>query len=76
MTSSVGNEHRHSGIAFHTPAVVHYGRADTIRAHRTEVLDAAYAAYPNASSDTHRHRRALPKTAWINKPERAPGILT
>src|SRR5919106_1892107 len=39
-------EHRHSGIAFHTPADVHYGRAGTIRAHRAKVLDAAYAAHP------------------------------
>jgi putative transposase len=33
------NEHRHSGIAFHVPADGHHGRADTIRAHRAEVLD-------------------------------------
>jgi putative transposase len=37
-------EHRHSGIGLHTPADVHYGRAETVRAHRGVVLDAAYAA--------------------------------
>ena len=40
------HHHRHSGIGLHTPADVHHGRADTIRAHRQAVLDAAYAARP------------------------------
>jgi putative transposase len=31
-------EHRHSGIGFHTPADVHYGRAELVRAHRARVL--------------------------------------
>jgi putative transposase len=34
-------EHRHSGIGFHTPAGVHYGRADAVRAQRGVVLEVA-----------------------------------
>jgi hypothetical protein len=59
------NEHRHSGIAFHTPADVRYGRADTIRAHRAEVLDAAYAAHPERFVRHPPTPPALPKAAWI-----------
>jgi putative transposase len=32
-------EHRHSGIGFHTPADVHYGRAALVQAQRATVLD-------------------------------------
>jgi transposase InsO family protein len=60
-------EHRHSGIGLHTPASVHDGTATEIRARRTQVLAAAYAANP------HRFRATpippeLPETASINPP--------
>ena len=38
--------HRHSGIALHTPASVHYGTAAEIRQQRQATLTAAYAANP------------------------------
>ena len=62
------HEHRHSGIALHTPADVHFGRAEAVRVGRQRVLDAAYAARPD------RFRTAplapqLPAEAWINPPE-------
>jgi putative transposase len=38
--------HRHSGIGFHTPAAVHYGRAEGLRIERARVLQTAYAAHP------------------------------
>ncbi len=65
------HEHRHSGIALHTPADVHFGRADAVRARRQLVLDAAYAAHPE------RFRRPpdaprIPAATWINRPEEAP----
>jgi len=64
-------EHRHSGIGLHTPADVHFGRADAVIQARQLVLDAAYAAHPQ------RFRRPpsappLPEPAWINRPEEAP----
>lgn len=66
--SSFNHEHRHSGLAYHTPASVHYGTATEVRAQRAETLDAAYAANPAR----FRHRRPeppkLPTATWINQP--------
>jgi putative transposase len=60
--------HRHAGIGLHTPASVHYGTAEEIRAQRTVTLAAAYAANPTR----FRHRPptppTLPTVAWINEP--------
>lgn len=62
------HEHRHSGIAYHTPASVHYGTAAEVRAQRADTLGAAYTANPAR----FRHRRPeppkLPTVAWINEP--------
>ena len=38
-------EHRHSGIGLLTPAMVHFGQAPAVLAHRQAVLDAAYEAH-------------------------------
>jgi putative transposase len=66
--------HRHAGIGLHTPASVHYGTADQIRAQRAATLDAAYTANPAR----FRHRRPtpprLPTVAWINEPSREAPI--
>ena len=66
--SYYNHEHRHSGIALHTPASVHYGTAAEVRAKRAKTLDAAYVANPGR----FRHRRpsppTLPTAAWINRP--------
>lgn len=65
------NHHRHSGIGLHTPADVHFGRAEAVRAQRQAVLDAAYAFHPQ------RFRRppsapTIPEATWINRPEETP----
>jgi putative transposase len=65
------DEHRHSGIGFHTPADVHYGRAELVRAQRARVLDAAYAAHPERFVRKPPAPPELPTVAWINKPEEA-----
>ena len=62
-------EHRHSGVGFHTPADVHYGRAELVRAERSLVLDAAYAAHPERFVRKPPTPPELPTVAWINKPE-------
>jgi putative transposase len=62
-------EHRHSGIGFHTPADVHYGRAELVQAQRATVLDAAYAAHPERFVRKPPTPPQLPTAAWINKPE-------
>jgi putative transposase len=66
------DEHRHSGIGFHTPADVHYGRAQLVRARRAEVLDAAYAAHPERFVRKPPVPPPLPTAAWINEPKEDP----
>jgi putative transposase len=65
-------EHRHSGIGFHTPADVHYGRAEQVRAERTVVLEAAYAAHPERFVRKPPAPPTLPTLAWINQPKEEP----
>lgn len=65
------NEHRHSGIGYHTPADVHYGRAEAIRQQRAVVLDAAYAAHPERFVRKPPEPPKLPTTVWINEPKEA-----
>jgi putative transposase len=61
-------EHRHSGIAWHTPHNVHHGRAEQVRAVRAEVLTAAYTRNPERFVRKPPEPAALPTAAWINKP--------
>jgi putative transposase len=63
------HEHRHSGIALHTPASVHYGTATEIREQRAVVLNAAYAANPTRFIRPPTPPE-LPTAAWINEPSR------
>ncbi|MDE2058184.1 MAG: IS3 family transposase [candidate division NC10 bacterium] len=63
--------HRHTGIGLLTPAVVHYGLADEVRAARAAVLQAAYAAHPERFVRKIPVPPALPEAAWINKPKPA-----
>ena len=62
------HEHRHSGIAFHTPASVHYGTAAEVRGQRAETLDAAYSANPMRFNNRPPSPPQLPTVAWINEP--------
>jgi putative transposase len=62
------DEHRHSGIGFHTPADVHYGRAEQVRAERAVVLEAAYATHPERFVRKPPAPPKLPTVAWINQP--------
>lgn len=70
------HEHRHSGIGLHTPASVHYGTADQIRAQRQHTLDAAYAAHPHRFGSRRPQAPKAPTTAWINQPSREAFIQT
>jgi putative transposase len=62
------NAHRHSGIALHTPADVHHGRADRVRAQRQLALDAAYTAHPDRFQRPPSAPR-IPEAIWINPPD-------
>jgi putative transposase len=61
-------EHRHCGIAWHTPHNVHHGRADVVQAVRADVLTAAYTRNPERFVRKHPEPASLPDAVWINKP--------
>jgi len=63
------DEHRHSGIGFHTAADVHYGRAELVRAQRADVLNAAYAEHPERFVRKPPKPPRLPAAVWINEPK-------
>ncbi len=61
-------EHRHSGIAMLAPAMVHFGEAQAVLAHRQTVLDSAYLAHPDRFVGKAPKPLPLPSEVWINKP--------
>lgn len=63
------HEHRHSGLGFLTPAVVHYGVAASVREQRQHVLAAAYAAHPERFKGRLPTPPALPEIVGINLPK-------
>jgi putative transposase len=66
------HEHRHSGLGFLTPAVVHYGVAAAVRERRQQVLATAYAAHPERFVKGRPHPADLPQAVWINPPAKKP----
>ena len=60
--------HRHSGIAWLTPADVHRGRAERILARRAAVLEAASLRHPERFVMGPARVARLPEAVWINKP--------
>jgi putative transposase len=61
--------HYHSGIGYHHPIDVHYGRAQTVQEARADVLATAYSRNPDRFVRKHPEPPALPTAAWINKPD-------
>ena len=61
-------EHRHSGIAFMTPADLHHGRSSQILQARSATLDAAFEAHPQRFKGKRPHPKSPPKAVWINPP--------
>jgi putative transposase len=61
--------HRHSGLGLHTPADVHHGHAEAVRAQRGVVLDAAYLAHPERFVNQAPQPPKLPTNSWINPPD-------
>lgn len=66
------HEHRHSGLGFLTPAVVHFGHAPAVREQRQHVLAAAYAAHPERFVHGRPQPAELPTAVWINPPAKTP----
>ncbi len=61
-------EHRHSGIAMLTPAMVHEAQAEQILYARHAVMLKAHQANPERFVHGAPKRRALPSAVWINPP--------
>lgn len=71
------HEHRHSGIAMLTPAMVHSGVAPKVLAARAKVLTDFYAAHPQRFVNQAPVPKVLPSQVWINPPlPSAQGPLT
>jgi len=62
------DDHRHSGIGYHTPADVHYSRAGQVHAARAVILSAAHAVHPERFVRKPPSPPDLPRPAWINRP--------
>lgn len=65
-------EHYHTGLGLLTPAMVHYGQAETHQAQRQQVLQAAYAAHPERFVGGQPKVPPLPPAVWINQPKKEP----
>ena len=65
-------EHRHGGIGWLTPAMVHYGQVELVRTARRQVLTAAYAAHPERFVRRPPEPPVVPDAVWINPP--APNL--
>jgi putative transposase len=65
--------HHHAGLGLLTPAIVHYGHADAVRASRQGVLTTAYAAHPERFVRHPPTPPAIPTAVWINPPPAAAG---
>ena len=63
------NEHRHSGIAMLTPAMVHYGQYEEVLSNRAEVLRRAFREHPERFVRGIPQVKRLPDSVWINKPK-------
>jgi putative transposase len=64
-------EHRHTGLALMTPAMVHYGQAESVQEQRQEVLDRAYLDHPERFVGGRPTPPELPEEVWINQPRKA-----
>ncbi len=62
------HHHRHSGIAFLTPADLHQGRAEAIIEVRAQTLATAFAANPARFKGRHPQPQRPPTAVWINPP--------
>ena len=61
-------EHKHSGIGYHTPEDVHYGRATAMRKLRQDTLQSAFIAHPERFVKKPPVAPVIPTAVWINPP--------
>jgi len=65
------HEHHHTGLGLMTPAVIHYGQSNEVRAKRQQALDEAYAAHPERFVKGRPLAPKAPNQVWINPPKSA-----
>jgi putative transposase len=65
-------EHHHSGIALHTPHVVHHGLVPLMDAQRQNALLEAFQAHPERFPGGPPKAPRLAPAVWINKPQATP----
>ena len=63
------HHHRHSSLGLMTPSMVHYGKAERVRAQRQQVLEAAYRAHPERFVRGVSSLPPLQEAVWINPPK-------
>lgn len=69
-------EHHHSGIALHTPQVVHRGLAAAHDLQRQLTLQQAFQDHPERFSQGLPRPPLLAPAVWINKPKQLPTDAT
>jgi putative transposase len=62
------HEHHHSAIGWLTPAMLHFGQAESVLQARQQVLQAAYLAHPERFVKGLPLPPSLPTEVWINPP--------
>ena len=68
-------EHRHSGIAYLTPATVHHGDPTAVLAQRQHAMDRAYQQSPERFVKGPPRILSLPTAVWINRAEDQTAIV-
>lgn len=68
-------EHRHSGLAFLTPATVHHGDPAAVLAQRQTTMDRAFQQYPDRFVNGPPRIPLLPDAVWINRAEDHTAIV-
>jgi len=61
-------EHYHSGIAYLTPSVLHYGFGEAILAKRNDVIREAFGKFPHRFVNGAPKAWVVPPAVWINPP--------
>ena len=67
------DDHHHSGLAWLTPEMVHFHRAQAVLLQRQATLDAAYARHPLRFNRPPVVAQ-LPKEVWINAPQKTAEV--
>jgi putative transposase len=68
-------EHRHGGIGFLTPQVVHYGQDQAVLQTRVATLERAFELHPKRFKGRRPIAPTLPPAVWINPPNPLPRVV-